>query len=182
MFNPSDWYWAKEDGKVFSSARRKSYASSDQEYKAWLEAGNFPTRYPRDESGNESEDELATSLLAHGVFIRPKEYAAAKRYALETRGFIFQGHPIATDRESRVSISGMALGASLLGNEFSTSWKCEDGTFITLDATEALALATSVMSFVSACFGVESSIAAAIESGEITTVEQVDQAEWPLNS
>lgn len=181
MFNPGNWYWVQENGSVFSSAKRKFYAQSNADFKAWLAEGNIPTQYPRDETGNQSEDELAATLLEHGVFIRPKEYAAAKRYTLETGGYVFRGHRIATDRESRVSISGMALGASLLGDQFSTSWKCADGSFITLDAADALALATEVMAFVSACFGVESEVSAGIASGDITSIEQVDHADWPSN-
>ncbi|NTG73313.1 DUF4376 domain-containing protein [Agrobacterium rhizogenes] len=109
-------------------------------------------------------------------------YAAAKRYSLETGGFIYSSHPIATDNESQGKIGNVALAANIVGTSFSTAFKCSDGSFFTLSQTDAIAMATAVMTFVSACYGTEADVCAKISSGKIKTTAQVDAAAWPANS
>jgi|GEM_PF-5861419 len=71
MFNPNDWYWRRQDGSLYASARLADVDENDEAYIAWLaaEADRLPTPYPRDEAGDESDAELARVLSAHGVSI-----------------------------------------------------------------------------------------------------------------
>lgn len=109
-------------------------------------------------------------------------YAAAKRYALENGGFDYKGSPIATDATSQSKIGNGALAATVIGPSFSTAWKCSDGSFISLDHDEMIAMASSIMAFVSACFAAEDAICSEIKSGSVTTTVQVDEYAWPPNS
>lgn len=109
-------------------------------------------------------------------------YAAAKRYALEVGGFTFKGHPIATDANSQSKIGNVALGANIIGAAFSTSFKCSDGSFFTLDHDDAIAMATAVMNFISSCFDAEAAVAAGIASGTMKAPADIDAASWPANS
>ncbi|NGO64184.1 DUF4376 domain-containing protein [Rhizobium daejeonense] len=179
MFDPANWYWIREDGALYSSASRAFVAANDTDYVLWLRTGAMPTPYPRDASGAESEAELAEVLRPYGVFVRLADYAAAKRYALETGGFVYGGNLIATDRDSQAAIGNGALAATVIGSEFSTAWKCADGSFLSLGQDEMLAMATAVMNFISSCFSAEAVIVRAIEEGNIANQQEVDAAEWP---
>ncbi|WP_271025000.1 DUF4376 domain-containing protein [Rhizobium sp. RCAM05973] len=108
-------------------------------------------------------------------------YAATKRYALETGGFTYDGHPISTDRDSQGKIGNVALAANIVGSSFSTSFKCSDGSFFTLNHDGAIEMATAVMTFISACFDTEATVALAIAAGTISTIAQIDAASWPAN-
>ena len=70
-FMPSNHYWVRVDGKVFSSARCAEYEAEDGIYQAWLAEGRLPTKYPCDELGNESVAELAKVLAVHGLRASP---------------------------------------------------------------------------------------------------------------
>lgn len=109
-------------------------------------------------------------------------YAAGKRFLLETGGYTFNGHSISTDRDSQSKIGNVAVAATVVGSSFSTDWKCSDGTFFTLNQADAIAMATAVMTFVSACFATEASVVAAINAGTTTTTAEIDAASWPANS
>ncbi|MGV1793840.1 DUF4376 domain-containing protein [Rhizobium sp. A37_96] len=108
-------------------------------------------------------------------------YTAGKRFLLETGGFSFMSRDISTDRDSQSKIGNVALAANIVGPSFSTSFKCSDGSFFTLNQEDALSMAKAVMNFVSGCFDAESAIGAAISSGSITTSAEIDAASWPTN-
>ena len=74
MFNPGDWYWRADDGRLFSSARLETVSESDPTYKEWFGSGTeyAPMLWPRDEAGNQTEAELFRSLAKLGVSGVPK--------------------------------------------------------------------------------------------------------------
>lgn len=66
MFDPKDWYWTAEDGRIFSSARQTS-VQDDTEFQAWAALGNVPTPWPRDDDGVQSKAALDAVLLPYGI-------------------------------------------------------------------------------------------------------------------
>ena len=102
------------------------------------------------------------------------EYAAAKRWEKEVNGFELNGMFIATDDRSKLMISG-ARQAAESDAAFTTQWKTSDG-FVTLDATTIIAISNTVLAHVSHCFAVEHTVLEAIEAGEITTTQEIDEA------
>lgn len=66
-YNPYDWYWLKEDGTVYSSARNAEFPADDPDYLAWQDSGGVPTPYPKDNSGRESRLELMKILAPYGI-------------------------------------------------------------------------------------------------------------------
>lgn len=78
MYNPYDWYWLKQDGTVYSSARQRTYAQSNTDYKTWLGVNSMPTPYPKDASGNESDAEMSDVLSPYGIRFSPESAADAK--------------------------------------------------------------------------------------------------------
>lgn len=88
-YNPSDHYWLRSDGMLFSSARLAWVDSADTQYKAFADTGSEPTRMPRDADGEESQAELDAVLRAAGVPASAKELAARKPSDPKVSGFAF---------------------------------------------------------------------------------------------
>lgn len=65
-YNPFDWYWQRGE-EIYSSARQTIIGGDDETHAAWLAAGNLPTPWPRDASGNQTDLALAEVLAAHGI-------------------------------------------------------------------------------------------------------------------
>ena len=106
-------------------------------------------------------------------------YAAGVRFTKETGGYAYDGHLISTDRDSQSKIGNVALAATVTGSAFSSDWKCSDGSFFTLTQATAIAMATAVMTFVSACFSTEGALVGEINAGTVTSKSQIDGASWP---
>lgn len=97
----------------------------------------------------------------------------ARRDAAVNAGTIVAGMPIATDDTSQQRITGAALAASLDAN-LTVQWKTSAG-FVTLDATQVLAIAQAVRAHVQACFDREAVLLAALDAGEA----YVSESGWP---
>ncbi|MCJ2084584.1 hypothetical protein MKK88_01055 [Methylobacterium sp. E-005] len=68
-FNPHDWYWQADDGRVFSSARFATVATGDAEFAAWSSDNRKPTRWPTDDSGAQTDAALSDVLTPYGIAI-----------------------------------------------------------------------------------------------------------------
>lgn len=66
MYDPRDWYWTADDGRIFSSARQM-LVEDDAEFQAWAALGNAPTPWPRGGDGLQSEAALDAVLLPYGI-------------------------------------------------------------------------------------------------------------------
>jgi hypothetical protein len=108
------------------------------------------------------------------------EYAAAKRWEKEVGGTSLNGLAIFTDDRSKLMISG-ARQAAESNPAFTTQWKTSAG-FITLDAATIIAVSNAVLTHVSNCFAIEQQVIAAIEAGEITTTQEIDEVFSPASS
>jgi hypothetical protein len=104
-------------------------------------------------------------------------YAARKRRQGEQAGITVGGVPVATDRESQAMLTGAAVMAQA-NPSFSTQWKGPDGVFVTLSATQIVALAEAVAMHVATCFATEAGVVEGINANPrtITTTEQIDAA------
>lgn len=62
FFNPADWYWivGDDESRVWSSARGRYYAISNDVYRDWLKSGGQPTSIL-------DEGELADVLQVYGL-------------------------------------------------------------------------------------------------------------------
>jgi hypothetical protein len=81
-YTPHNWYWRKADGTIFSSAAQGVVPADDPAYVAFQAAGGTPTPYPKDESGQESEAELAAVLAPYGLHVSQD---AARREEIRAR-------------------------------------------------------------------------------------------------
>jgi hypothetical protein len=67
VYNPLNWYWASDDGRVYSSRRDVIVGNDDEEYKAWKgDHERAPTFWPRDADGKETVEALRDVMAAYG--------------------------------------------------------------------------------------------------------------------
>lgn len=180
QYDARDWYWRREDGSLFSSARIESVADSDPDFLAWAEDGTPVSQYPRDEAGNESVAELQRVLDAYDLHASLAAYQAKVRYGAEIRGVTVEvgGEPVpvSTRREDRDGL-GQTMLAILGGlRADGASFKFADG--VSRPATNAemqVAIATA-FGHVQAAFDTETTVLADIAAGTIATKAEVEAA------
>ena len=115
---------------------------------------------------------------------RLKSYATSKRASCISGGctVTVSGTPLKVWADTQSQTALTALSVIVASNpQFSTVWKCRDGTFATLTGAEISTLATGVMTFVQSAFATEADVVADIASGTITNYLQIDAAQWPAN-
>jgi len=178
MYDPKNWYWLADDGRIFASSRQQTVPADDPAYLAWR-ASNLPSLWPRDDAGEQTTASLEEVLAPYGIFVDPAAYAADKRWRVETGGITVGGVPVATDRESQSLITG-AHAYVQVNPGMTIKYKSGAG-FVDLDAATVTAVATAVAAHVQACFAAEAEVAAAIADGAVTTTQQIDDWPWPHN-
>lgn len=65
--NFSDHYWARKDGRVYSSKRQGYVPNDDPDYLDWLASGKTPSTFPPGPDREDSENELRNVLRQHGL-------------------------------------------------------------------------------------------------------------------
>lgn len=105
-------------------------------------------------------------------------YAADHRWRVETAGLDVGGVQVYTDDRSKMMIMGARIKAGA-DPDFTTDWKTAAGEFVTIDAATVIAISDAILDHVAACFAAEAGVIADIEAGDITTIKQIDQADWP---
>lgn len=91
--------------------------------------------------------------------------------------------PTWVDPESRGAITGLVVASGIVP-DLTAPWKGSDGEFYILTAAEITALALGIMGFVQECFAAEAAVLAGLSSDPptITSVEDIDNADWPSNT
>lgn len=100
---------------------------------------------------------------------------ASARYEREIAGVTVQGLAIATDRNTRATISDKALGA-MIDPASVCNLKTAAG-FVELAAPQILAISSAIRSYVQACFDREEALLALVEVGTYT--DDMRAAGWP---
>lgn len=67
MYNPQNWYWLAEDGRIYSSAKQALIKDTNEDFIAWTKAGHPPTPWPKDRDGEETDAALAEVLAPYGL-------------------------------------------------------------------------------------------------------------------
>lgn len=142
-FNPRNWYWQSDDGRLFSSASASLVSDRDTAFSAWLDAGGIVTRWPVDDDGNQTDASLQEVLSPYGVIVATtlSTYQSLKRAEVKAacRDAIYAGaqssalgsdHTYAMDDDSQknylaaVAIAGQDATADTWTRSF---WHTQDG-------------------------------------------------------
>jgi hypothetical protein len=175
LFVPQTWYWLADDGRVFSGPLEQVVSTSDQGYVDWIALGRYPTEWPREIDGTQTNAMMQTVLAPFGMFAHLSYYSVSVRDRVINGGITVGGLPFATD-----PITVMSLNSAYIYtidkqlNEF--SWKLPDGTFITLDTDQIKLLQNAVSELGQDCFNTEATLLEGMDAGTVTTREQVDAA------
>jgi hypothetical protein len=134
-----------------------------------LEDGTFEVDGPEDVLARLEAGPTAEILLA---------YLADKRWRLETGGYLWNGHLVATDRDSRSIISQERLAISLSERVDPDGFKM-GGELVMVSNADFIAMTDAIRAFVRACFAAEAMIGAQIIAGTITSFAAIDAAAMP---
>ena len=114
------------------------------------------------------------------------DYLGRKRVEVEEGGIVFNGITVATDRaHSQVKLTAAYIKAVNDPSFKITNWKIAPGVFIPeIDANTIIAMGDAVTAHIQACFNKEAELAAKITADppQITTYQEIDEADWPSNS
>tara|TARA_R110000868_G_scaffold270726_2_gene530172 strand:+ start:10422 stop:10934 length:513 start_codon:yes stop_codon:yes gene_type:complete len=102
-------------------------------------------------------------------------YAADKRWQVETGGISVYGIPIPTDDRAKLLIKGKADDMA----DADAAPYVLSSVNAMLTGLQFKAINSAVIAHVTACFGIQSSVMAEIDSDTITTKSQIDGASWP---
>lgn len=69
FYNPFNWYWLADDGRVFSSSRQVVVDASDTAFKQAKGSGSY-TIWPREENGEQTNAALQWVLDAYNLTIK----------------------------------------------------------------------------------------------------------------
>ena len=172
-YNPYDWYWLADDGRIFASLRQVIVDATDADYIAWAK-GNATSPWPRDLEDNQTNAALQEVLAPYGLFADLTAYAADARWRKEVGGITISGIPIATDDRSKQMIMGARIAADA-DDTFTTSWDA-GGTVVPLDAATIIAVSNAVLAHVNECFMIYATVQAGIAAHTITKTAQIDAA------
>lgn len=104
-YDPHCWYWVDESGRIWSSARSLAITPSDSDYKMWVASGGVPTLWPRDETGQQTDEALDAVLAPYGLRCSPPDPWALARAECGRRIFA---------RASSTTQANMGLYAGVL--------------------------------------------------------------------
>ncbi|PYE87390.1 hypothetical protein [Phyllobacterium leguminum] len=83
MYDPYDWYWRADDGRVFSSARQAIVDADDEEYLGWRNDARQPTPWPLDDAGQQTDAALQAVLTPFGLYVGLAEAKAGHKAAVD---------------------------------------------------------------------------------------------------
>lgn len=178
LYNPHDWYWRADDGRVFASARQQIVAEDDPDYLAFKELA-APTIWPRDEDGNQTLVELQRVLFPYKVAVDLKAYAFYLRDQKEHDGCSITG--VAGLTETRTDAYTQQLisryhEAAAANSAFSVPWVLHDRSTVTLLKGDIDNLFNQTTAFIVGTYETYSEVINGIDGGTIATIEQIDQA------
>lgn len=77
-YDPMNWYWLADDGRLFSSAVGHLVKADDEDYQSWIDEGRIATRWPIDELGKQTFAALDDVLRPYGLSCTPAQLSDVK--------------------------------------------------------------------------------------------------------
>lgn len=78
-YDPFNWFWKAEDGRIYSSARQHVVGSDDLSYVEFLDNGGTPTVWPRNDDGEQTITAMLAVVEPYGLIVAQSELDAARR-------------------------------------------------------------------------------------------------------
>jgi hypothetical protein len=178
-FNPFAWYWLADDGRLYSSVVAAQIPSSDQGYQDWIAQGFQATTWPRDDAGNQTDASLQIVLAEYGIAIDLKAYAFAARDQVEHGSCPIAGvgtiTVLQTDDYRQELLRRYEVAVTNDPN-FTVTWVTADRVSHPLVKADIDSLYQQGQSFIAGTYATYTQVITDIDSGTITTSDQIDQA------
>jgi len=157
-FNPYNWYWLADDGRIFSSLQQAQVPDTDQGYNDFCQA-NTPTRWPADDAGAQTDASLQAALDPHQtIFANNMYYSANQRWLSENLGITVTGvasapggMPLLTDDRSK-NLVGLCQSIAIADATFPTTWVAADWNNYALTNAEIKSMAQQLYQHINDCF------------------------------
>jgi len=172
-YTPGDWYWLRDDGAVYSSARGSVVSGSDPDYAVWIGSGRRATPWPRDAEDAQSAEALQAELPA-GVYASLDDYAAKVLADAQAAGVTVEGTRVPTDLDSQSHLTNAFTFANLVGDE-TVTYSDTNGP-VSLTLAEAKARIIAIGKHMKACTAVAETVRAKIAANSIRAKSGVDKA------
>ena len=71
FYDPYDWYWLAEDGRLYASKRQIIVTESDTDFLAWQQPEPLqnPQQWPRDDAGAQTTASMQAVMDAYGLTV-----------------------------------------------------------------------------------------------------------------
>jgi hypothetical protein len=185
----TDHYWivGGATDQVYSSKSNTYVPVADAAYVAWQGGGNIASPIAVEADIWPSVSVFMPAWLFDGTtFAQPAvgawtktqlhAYQVLTRYNTEQGGMtLTSGMPIKTDDRSQAKINGARLAAEK-DAAFTTEWHAADGTFHHMVSADVIAMSGELQTHIDNCFSTSSTVAADIDAGTTTTLDQIDAA------
>ncbi|MEY9179732.1 DUF4376 domain-containing protein [Bradyrhizobium sp. USDA 313] len=182
LYDPFNWYWRAEDGRLYSSKVQALVPETDPDYLAWLPEGDTPPNWPRDMEGTQSDAALQAVLDPYLLFVNLEYAAANERWKAETGGVTItgiasapEGMPIETDDRSKTLV-GVQVAAAQADATYATTWAAADGNLYVMTNAEIIAMGSQLALHVDWCFETFAGVIQQVRAHKITTRQQVVEA------
>lgn len=179
IYNPYDWYWLADDGRLFASKRSVLIDPHDQDYVDWSSGENKPTPWPRDIDDNQTAAALQQVLAPYRIAVDLKAHAFMARDQKEHDGMpvsdISGMTEIRTD-DYHQSLINRYHQAVALDDKFTVAWILPDRSTVMLNKSSINSLFNQATAYVTNTYNVYSQLVKDIDSGAIKTTDQIDQA------
>jgi hypothetical protein len=177
-YDPFNWYWQADDGRLYSSAAQDLIQPDDAAYIEWSQR-NLPTSWPRDDSGEQTPAELQQVLFSHRIAVDLKAYAFMLRDQKEHGGMPVTNVPgmtaVRTDPYTQ-ELSSRYHSTASTNTDFTAMWVLPDRSTLRLNKAAIDALWAEMTAFVVGTFDTYATIISDIDGGTITTIAQIDAA------
>ncbi|MCA1455919.1 hypothetical protein I6F35_22390 [Bradyrhizobium sp. BRP22] len=175
-YDPYDWYWLADDGRLFSSKTSTMIQPDDPDYLAWLES-HVATPWPRDDDGEQTLAELQRVLVPFLIWVDLKAYAFEVRAQKEVGSMQVNG--IAGLTEIRTDPATQTLldryhSVAATNKEFTVKWVNPDRSTVTLDATAIDSLYNQLATFIASTYDMYDQAVSGVDDGSITDTGQID--------
>ncbi|MBO4221940.1 DUF4376 domain-containing protein [Bradyrhizobium neotropicale] len=178
MYNPFDWYWLADDGRIFASGREMLVPADDAAYVAFCE-GNAPTPWPRDGDGNQTPAELQKVLFPYRLAVDLKAYAFMVRDQKEHDGCPITGVTGVTETRTDAytqSLISRYREVATTNASFTVPWVLPDRSTVMLDKAAIDSMYDQGNAFIVGTYNTYGQVITGIDGGTITTSDQIDQA------
>ncbi len=197
MYDPRDWYWLADDGRLFSSALASLVDADDERFSAWKDKGYVPTPWPIDADGTQTSEALQSVLAPYGLIVaesaidaaRSKQIAALTlacasaitgNYASDALGTV---HIYPSKQVDQLNMMGSVTDALTPGKpeDWKTPFWCANANgeweFREHTASQIIAAGQAGKAHVVTCQAILAELSAQVAAAQ--TIDEVEAVTWP---